>query len=118
MTRTYRWSVRLHYMQHDVWMSAPHETSAPLAHAPSQPACLPARHLTATFRSQVVRQWLTARGVTPLRVVLTGPPMVGKSVLGARLAAAYHLPLFAAKDLLAAADKLSPEDAKVWGVPQ
>jgi hypothetical protein len=44
--------------------------------------------------------------------------MVGKSVLGARLAAAYHLPLFAAKDLLAAADKLSPEDAKVWGVPQ
>jgi hypothetical protein len=62
---------------------------------------------------QVIQQWLTIRCVTPLRIVLRGPPMSGKSVLASRLASTYRLPLISAKDLLAAAGALSPEDAKV-----
>jgi adenylate kinase len=34
----------------------------------------------------VAAEWKTWRGVTPLRVMLVGPPMAGKSALGARLA--------------------------------
>lgn len=64
-------------------------------------------HLT-----DVVGQWQRVRGVTPLRIVLAGPPMSGKTCAGARLAAAYGLKHIGAKDLLAAADKLGPEAAK------
>ncbi|GFH20482.1 uncharacterized protein HaLaN_17610 [Haematococcus lacustris] len=61
----------------------------------------------------VVQDWLMARGVTPLRIVVAGPPMSGKSVLAARLAAAYGLPCVCAQDLLTEAALLAPEDAKV-----
>ncbi|KAL6753539.1 hypothetical protein V8C86DRAFT_2725244 [Haematococcus lacustris] len=60
----------------------------------------------------VVQDWLKARGVTPLRIVVAGPPMSGKSVLAARLAAAYGLPCVCAQDLLTEAALLAPEDAK------
>jgi hypothetical protein len=39
--------------------------------------------------------------------------MAGKSVFASRLASMYRLPLISARDLLASAGSLSPEDAKV-----
>jgi adenylate kinase family enzyme len=41
--------------------------------------------------------------------------LAGKSALAARLAELYQLPLFSARDLLKATDKLTPEEAKVGG---
>ncbi|KPA76388.1 hypothetical protein ABB37_07728 [Leptomonas pyrrhocoris] len=45
------------------------------------------RHLRA-----VAHQFAVARGVSPLRIALVGPPLVGKSYLAARLARYYRLP--------------------------
>lgn len=54
----------------------------------------------------VVGEFLEARNLTPLRLVLVGPPAVGKSVAAGWLAEQYGLQVLDAKALLAAVDDL------------
>ncbi|DBA87705.1 hypothetical protein WJX77_003659 [Trebouxia sp. C0004] len=54
----------------------------------------------------VVQQYIESHSLQPLRVMITGPPAVGKSSLAARLAQHYQLQLVSAKTILAAADEL------------
>lgn len=63
----------------------------------------------------VVAELLAARGLAPLRLLLRGPPGAGKSHLGARLAAAYGLPLISAGAILAEAAHCDGELQKVRG---
>jgi len=63
---------------------------------------------------EVVNQWLTVRNVRPLRILVSGPPMAGKSTTAARLAELYHLKCISAKDLLAAKNRLPPDLLKVF----
>ncbi len=57
----------------------------------------------------VVKEYKRVRNVNPLRLVLTGPPMAGKTALAARLARAYSLRHITAKDILEYAGKASPD---------
>ncbi|DBA71290.1 TPA: Adenylate kinase 7 [Trebouxia sp. C0005] len=54
----------------------------------------------------VVQQYIEGHSLQPLRMMITGPPAVGKSSLAARLAQHYQLQLVSAKTILAAADEL------------
>eukprot|EP00798_Chlamydomonas_sp_ICE-L_P027156 gene27156-2391_t len=60
---------------------------------------------------RVADEFQSVRYVTPLRLVLVGPPMAGKSALAARLAKLYGLRHINVKDLLAAAQALSNPSA-------
>lgn len=46
-----------------------------------------------------------------MKFILHGPPCSGKSALAKHLSVQYSLPVIQAKDIIAAADKLSQEDA-------
>jgi adenylate kinase family enzyme/nucleoside-diphosphate-sugar epimerase len=50
---------------------------------------------------QIVREFRAARGLTPLRVLLLGPPGAGKSYAARHLAQHYKLPRFAIADIIA-----------------
>ncbi|GAX86033.1 hypothetical protein CEUSTIGMA_g13448.t1, partial [Chlamydomonas eustigma] len=53
----------------------------------------------------VVAEFKQTRRVSPLRVIITGPPMAGKSALASRLAHTYSLRHITAKDILATVGK-------------
>jgi len=57
----------------------------------------------------VTTEMLSARNLTPLRLLVRGPPASGKSHLAARLARLYNLPLIAASIILAEAPHCDAE---------
>ena len=55
--------------------------------------------------ASVCEEYVSARNLQPVQMVLTGPPCSGKTALGQHLAAAYGVLLIGTPQILAAADK-------------
>lgn len=84
------------------FVTTPLPPSATSMYAPAfQDGFLP--HLPA-----LVSDYCEHRNVAPLRIVLVGPPMAGKTALGARLAGQYNLKHVGPKEILAAAGPAGP----------
>lgn len=60
---------------------------------------------------QVHAEFIQCRRIQPMKFVINGPPCSGKSAVAEHLSVQYSLPVIRAKDILAATDKLSQEDA-------
>ncbi|KAF5836503.1 hypothetical protein DUNSADRAFT_5889 [Dunaliella salina] len=90
---------------------------APMATTPLSPAASYTPKYSQGFLAnleEVINQWLTVRNVRPLRILLAGPPMAGKTTAATRLAELYNLKCINAKDLLAAKNRLPPDLLKVF----
>lgn len=59
---------------------------------------------------EVAEQYKAYRNISPLRLVVLGPPMAGKSALAQRLARRYGLPYFNAKELIETAKEYADPD--------